>query len=627
MRVFRLSFLVTLVCLISCSILIDTETAQCASDGDCEQRFPSRGLTCIGSQCVPPQSPVVEAGPPPPPPPSCTNAQCMDQEMTARGRSAICVDNKCQRLELVRDGGTLICLDEVLPFDANKSLRDPDVLVIGGFVFMGGGTAPLQDRYALAYRLALEEIRNSGGIDIGVNGAKRPVVMAVCASDPELVEDGLKHLTEDLKVPVIVARFADDKATDLVNRYAIKNGIFTMNPNPAPYALKEQESAGGLVWHLLGGSEDVAQAYAPLVKRLEEHLRSTTNPTGNIKIALVTTKFALDETIAEVIQHGPLTRGDSGLVRDEERAIHFNNGRSTDANAKPASDGGADPGGVCTGDPCPAFKVVTIKSVQELPKPTQADLDASIAQAIKDLKDFAPDIIIAVTGQELRGLVRPLEEAILAGADGGAPKLPRWVLSVGNANVKEVLDHVAVLQTFDGNQSQRFMGIQYAGSTRPDVRTEWLSSMTKLHVGIDQATYSATENSYDAIYWIAYGLFKGTSPGKPANGVGLATGVRSMLIPGAPEIHPGGPQQFKDALRAMREGNVRFVGALGLPDIDPRTGSTIFGTGALYCYQKQGESVRINYDVRRYDPTTKTLEIPKTVPPPLETPTCFANFP
>ena len=593
MRAFRCSLLVALTCSFSCSILIDTNTAQCASDGDCEARFPSRGLVCLGASCLP-KTPEAEAGAPP----TCTNAQCMDEEAKATGGSAICVAGKCQPLKLVRKiDGTLICLDEVLPLDANTALRNDDVLVIGGFVPLQVA-APLADRHALAYRLALDELRNFGGLDIGKAGAKRPVVMAICASDVNLVEDGLAHLTQDLKVPAIVARFDDEKAPYLVNQYAVKNDVFTMNPNPAPYALVEQESVGGLAWHLLGGTEDVALSYAPLVTMLENVVRTKKglSPTDDVKVALLATNFALDETIAETIQRGPQTRGDSGIVRDVSKAIHFNAGKSAEENLAAG-----------------AFLRVPLMTLQQNPPPSESAYAASAAAAREQLRIYRPDIVIAVTSTELKDIVEPLEKALFA--DAGPTAFPHWALSVQNAAIPGVLAHVKDLQSQGATETyQRFVGIQYAGSTRKDVRDAWLGRMDTLYApqGVDQATYAATENSYDAIYWLAYGLFKGTPPGQPANGTAVANGVRKLLI-GGTEVFPGGTREITDALRALREQpNVRFVGALGPRDIDPRTGATVFGSGSVYCYQRPqaGTLVTIKYDALRYDAAKGTLALP-----------------
>ncbi len=601
MRVLRALILVMLACVVSCSILIDTDTAQCVSNVDCEARFPNQGLVCLGSSCLKP--PIVPDGGDTDvvPPPECTkNQQCLDK----LGQAALCVSNKCQPLKVVHESGSLICSEESLPLNSQDKLTSDDVLVIGGFLPLNGTGNPLNEADALAYRLALDEISAAGALEIGAGGKGRELVMALCTSEPDLVEQGLKHLTEDLKVPVVVAKFTDEKAPYYVSEYGVKKNIFMMNPSPAPYTLTQQENLNGLAWHLLGGSEDVALAYGPLVQWLEPIVRTKKGLQAgdNLKIALVTSNYSFDLSIAETIQKGPFVRTDAGLARSSGDAISFN-GKST------AENEALNP---------KAFTTINLKSSQLGTGPTATEIN----QAVNDLLAFGPHLIIATTFDELGPLLVSYEQAVLSSIGPGG--LPHWVLSVGNAKVTSVLQWIQDQPTIQAAQ-ERFVGVQYAGSTRPEVRQEWLARMKAVYEkeSISESVYSDRENVYDAIYWIAYGLYLGTSPGLPATGDGLALTVRKLLGPG-PEIFPGKQQIVRDAFKTLKGGaGGRYIGALGPRDIDPRSGS-IFGTGAVFCYQKQpGQPVTIKYDVRRYDPTTKKLAMPEPQNPEY----CNSDFP
>ena len=168
-----------------------------------------------------------------------------------------------------------------------------------------------------------------------------------------------------------------------------------------------------------------------------------------------------------------------------------------------------------------------------------------------------------------------LEDSIRdAGAsDAGAAPLPIWVL--GPRNDVEMLSYVISPENggFEAKR-RRFVGIQYAGSSDPEKteRNAWLQRMKREYQPTPaiEAEYSGTENFYDAVYWLAYGLVA-AGPGAPATGTSFKEGVRKMLE--GPKIIAG-PDNMGRACQLIGSGaSTTFEGALGPPDIDTASGT------------------------------------------------------
>lgn len=137
----------------ACSLLLDMRSKQCSTDGDCNAF--EQGLRCVDSSCVASLVPDAatreaesgtDAG-------NCsTNAECVDRLF---GEPAICAKpaHQCVALKLAD------ACSYVLPKD---DLKNDNLVLFGAFVPLHGG-APLTQPVALAYQLALEEIRKAGG--------------------------------------------------------------------------------------------------------------------------------------------------------------------------------------------------------------------------------------------------------------------------------------------------------------------------------------------------------------------------------------------------------------------------------------------------------------------------------
>jgi hypothetical protein len=492
--------------------------------------------------------------------PACTsNADCIDANS---GNAAFCVSGTCVNLDRVH------CLSQVSP--TSIDIRSDDVALIAAFIPLHN-SSPLAAPNALAFNLALEELAKADGIP---GEKRRQVAMIWCGSEDDLVEEAKRHVAEDLRVPAVIAGFDELGLEAWLEDYAVKSQIFTLNPGVASDALKIKNTER-LLWNLLGTPEDVALAYRPLLIRTENYLRNgrPDAPDAPVKVALLSTDTATEQSVAEVLQNGPIdhTTGQ----KDLGKALEFN-GLSTAANEN-------------NGD----FVFIQVDALENGGTPNYSSIQEQLA-------DFRPDVVIALTRDEIVKIVEDYE-----GPNSGIdPTLrPTWLLSYRNARAQGLLAYF--LTDFE-QKRERFLGVQYGGASKPEQREAWLARMKAKYPNVPQSSYSAVENFYDAVYWLAYGL-AAAGPGAPTTGESIREGVRTLLA--GPSIYAGPVDRITGAFHLISlEPETTYEGALGPPDISEKFG-TWNSVGGVYCYvQNDDGSIAPRYDVLRYNGSTGELD-------------------
>jgi hypothetical protein len=505
--------------------------------------------------------------------PEChSNAECIDRDPDHY--SSLCVAGHCVAVN------QQLCLNDALP--TKEILRSDNLFLMAAFVPLKGLYAASPD--VRSYTLALEEIESAGGL-IGERGAPpRRVGMLLCASDNDVPEESLRHVVEDLKIPSIMAAFGQANLTRFVQNHTVPKGVFTLNPGAGADALKYYDTHQ-LLWNLLGRPESVALTFRPLLLRTERYLEAYLHKVtpGQLRVALLSTSdVRIQSAMTPTLLNGPLLDDDKGKS-DPTRALRFNDRSAAENEA------------------AGRFKLV------QVPPPNN-----EYNTLAETLADFDPDVVVAVTRDEVADLVPAFEKKLQERAgDAGVPRLPMWLLSTQNA--RQVLPYLESDEVEEAvAKSTRFVGVQYAGAVDQGQRNAWLTRMRLRWGTADEATYAAADNYYDAVYWQAYGLYA-AGPNAPINGASLATGVRNLLT-GQNKVFPGLPDAVGTALQTISRstGSVTFVGALGPPDFD-KTG-TWNSVGAIYCYRtdRRGEAkpvVNIQYDSLRYAPNGELVPV------------------
>jgi ABC-type branched-subunit amino acid transport system substrate-binding protein len=529
--------------LTACSLLLDLKTTQCASDTDCVPF--GAGWTCQNASCVArtdaggseADAAVAQCS---------SNAECTQRN---QGEPSLCVrpEGRCASPTLLS-----VC-PFVLPTPTNEVVQE-DAVVFGVF-FPVQGPAPLTDRKALAYNLALNELHLAGGLRIG--GKRTPFAAVVCDSDPKVVEQGLKHLVDTLHVPALVSLFSQDDMTRFSDKLTSAN-VFTVNPFDATEALLGVDTKR-LVWNLLGTPEDIALAYKPLMSRAEAYTSQLHGKPPSLRVAVVTSTAATEKAM-------------SAIVRDRVKGIQVNGAPFLD-------------------NPPSNQLSYSVTSIDSNPA---ADYSADAAA----IATFKPNIVVLLTGGEEGQLVPKVDQLMKASAD----PLPFYILGPrGNAE-PALLEYLgnAVVQASDSKR-RRVVGVTFASATDLTQRDAYVQRMRDAWKGIDAGAgvYESVDNSYDAIYWVALAS-AAAGPGR-TTGLELASGARKLLF--GPPVYPGTVSALsKSALDIGNSPNgVQFVGALGPPDIDITTG-TWRRNGSVYCpVQLSPGVIDMRYDVLRYD--------------------------
>ena len=503
--------------------------------------------------------------------PCDTNVHCIDWN---KGKPALCVEKQCVAVN------ESVCTPQVFPTQQGpEALKNDNVFLIP--VFLPKTNLQEYPKF-LAYNLALKELAD--GIPLE---QRRPVAMLVCASEKESAPEGIKHVVTELKLPALIAGFGADDLTAYVRDVTKPNNVFVLNPSVAPQALKYDTTKPEYFWSLLGTSEDVALAYRPLVDRMTQYL----NKGRPVKIALVHTKTPGETAAGTVVHLGSYVSATQ--PNDINHAISVNG----------AAPDKAPPG---------QFLFHPFDGSEQLKEITLPD------DLVPTLVNFEPDIIIALTAGEIVQLVPKVDDGIAA----KKLKRPTWILGQRNGFFSELLAYVgtgsndAGVEETNEDRVNRFVGIQYAGAADNEKAPydAWLTRMDAEYKsgGSQVATdYSAAENFYDAIYWLAYGLYAGKkADNKASDSDAIALGVR-RLIQGTNAIGPG-PDGIVDAFKQLGDSTQQrvqalFVGALGPPHIDEVSG-VWRSTGSTYCYPSAavsgGGRVEPRYDVQRYDAST-----------------------
>jgi hypothetical protein len=549
-----------------------------------------------------------------------TNAECLTTKASEGSTDGwACESGKCVALRLY-DGGTPVCYQNAFP--SNAALADPNSVLIAAFVPMANASFD-SEPVMKAYRLALEELLPEKA---GQGWPK--LAMVACSSDEKnsIVDQGVDHVINDLHVPIILAGFDPARLSTIAADKTVDAGIYIVNPSVPSESLK-YANVQNLVLNLLGAPGDVALAYRPLLQAIELKVRAArdaAHQSDPVKVALIDTKNTLVEAeMARVILNGPVNP-EKPSTRDPSKAILFNDAGPF---ANTPNNGQGD---LCAPDA--GFCWLPIGDLENNnPKPDYNQIKASLLA-------FRPDVIIALTRDELGPIVAcyertlvgidqsgtacpppPGDAGVIDGIWGAQPtpagdagvRLPYWLL--GPRNAEELLPFLPngnssknqLAHSAFADEQQRFFGVQFAGATNTQQRTAWLQRMQERWTAQDLPRYQSHENSYDAVYWAAYGLVA-MGPDHPEKdeplGRALSFGVRRMFGGGPSVIPP--PSGVH--LSLLKNGNVTFEGALGPADIDGRF-NTWNSVGGVYCYKDDGVGTTsapvvptISYDARRY---------------------------
>jgi hypothetical protein len=453
--------------------------------------------------------------------------------------------------------------------DVESVYSDPDVLYVGGFATLGPVRSD-ENGVVWAQRLAIEELSGDrvNGLPGVEGGRRRPLVMVVCnndtAMDADTIDRGMRHLTEDLDVPAVVATL---KPGDLVRAFEEhrKGKVLFLDPVSATSIVGNYDDED-LIWTMLGPPKDYAPGYRELLELIEAYLRRTriTDPEQKLKVALVSSTDAFNEELKNFV----------------EPALRFNGDLDVTENGSER------------------YLSVTVDA--GLPLQDQA---MQIFDLAAQVRAFRPDVVISTAGPQFSQPGGLLEYIETLWDDGtGAPR-PFILLSPYNAgNTQPVVNLIeAEMAEVGGGQSadpdayQRFVGLSAAGAADPTLQNQYASRLIS-KFGTNAIT--DTGNYYDSVYFLAYAMV--ASGAAAPTGPQIANGMRRLIA--GPRFDVG-PTAIADVFGALGEddASIELYGTLGPPDFDVDTGERI-GTSSVFCFFRSSTSTVVpRIDVLRYD--------------------------
>jgi branched-chain amino acid transport system substrate-binding protein len=514
-----------------CTALVLSAAEQCEVDEDC--KFLGEDYTCnadricavgevVTTDCMTDQDCIDaglddytcnEEGVCEAPPADCTTSQeCID---AAGGAPSACIDNECVTL-------TTSACQEVVPEEA---IGDDDTIFVGWMGPLTGDFESIGVPMKRAVELALEEIVTfNNGLPGGADGARRKLAMIAChdLDDPIAVAE---HLTNKVKVPVIIGPAFSGITLDVSTEVTIPAGTLIVSPSATSPAISDlddapagaPEGAAGLVWRTAPSDALQAIPLSYLVGQLETRIRTeqALMPSDNIKVSAASKGDAYGQ----------------GLINSLTDVVTFNGQNVTDNLADNAFQS------------------------QQYPDPSTEMVDFS--SYVNNIISFEPHLVLPLGTNE--GITE-----IMGGTEAGwpstpPPERPLYLFPDGGR-----LDELLAATKSDADLRGRVKG------TVPGKQgANYQSFALRFENRWGQAPGTFTENAYDAAYLIAYAIVA-TGEVRPtgaqiAEGLTKTTGGQTDVVAGPNELNAG--------FNAMSSGGaIDYDGASGPLDFDIEKG-------------------------------------------------------
>lgn len=462
----------------------------------------------------------------------------------------ICLRSRCVRLRNddpsdPSRGGTCV---QVLGAEHLAAGAEPFVFGALTAVFQPVEIVPATRNYDLAIR----EFAARGGVPIAGTTRFPMAVLCDALAERESLARTFDHLVHTLDVPAVLTPLAPVElkwAFEHVHANWEKAVLF-LSPFQSDNTLVQQDDRG-LLWHLLGGPQDLVPVYVSLVERVEDYVKRTTG-LSQIRLALVDAETSFESDLGNLLH----------------KQLRFN-GKS------PAENGDA---------------------YLRLRLPTWDAIDELWDTHLPKIQEFLPHVVVFTGGSEATLLMGSLESSWpeLSGAfDPG----PFYVLSPTQAGQRpELRNMLSGLGLHD-----RVAGVNFAAADDSTLYDEYLSAFEATFA--QDAHLAGTENFYDAIYYLIYAAVAAGDE-QPLDGTRMASGLQRLLNGPA---HAVGGLHIPDVVAALRtEPSIALHGTLGPPAFDPVTGAWR-GNGSVFCVEPNEGTIDFRMDVLKYDRNTGAL--------------------
>jgi hypothetical protein len=507
----------------SCSVVVNDFKAQCETTQDCIELAARQplgadgkpsvfGLVCSDQHvCV--RGDVDSA---------CrTDAEC---EAAHNGEPYVCreSDNTCQPVDVAcssnaqcqaaHDGEPYICrtsdttCQSLILTDPETDeticdiLADPDDIANQNTIWIGASVifAPGSNQGLELVRQDFNDLAQGLPPANATSKERRPLAFVYCEADPTL-EEGAKHLIEDLELPAVITSLDTTMEITLLTKYSLpaENKVFQLSTSAGGALLKTVDNEGMLIDLVLinenydkEATELVDKYYVPL-------LRAEGGP------------LAADEFPRVAILHSGTPTYDSlaGKMETELSAVLPN------GNLERFGYGNSE---------------------------EHAGTPAQHAAIVSQILDFKPHVIIVMGDDEIgpsvdagtAGIDVPIENG-WADAAGDQPK-PQWLSILGSVGqLPKDMGTLPSAEQIDWASRALFIQQHYDFHGKPF--TSYFEQLKGLigdedPNGVLDVEVSSPYNEFlrEGAYLTAYSIALLTAQGKPITGVNLAAAARSF---------------------------------------------------------------------------------------------------
>ena len=528
-------------------------------------------------------------------PPECTtNVDCISAHVD---QPYICKNGSCLRLT------TTDC--PVLLPSANTLdlLKTADPIVIGGYANMNNPADPHDTLAVINWDLAFNEFDSQtlGGLPVK-GGDPRPVLALVCQSGATDITPSLTHLTEELQVPSILTTLSTSNLYNAFNftqtkQFAAAGGQPTLFISTGSADLRLANLADdGLVWHMLGDPRVLAATTTALLKQITPavnaaRLAAGNDPTTNpLKVTLVYSDDATMTDLFNVLTTPDPTHSDALLTFNGKSAISQ----------------------LSSGE----FREVKIQSAKNYATPV-------VANAISDLEQHPPDIIVAMATSEFPKTVLPAVEAYFT-AHGIAE--PYYLASHFIYNTPELQTTMSKSSAAPA-LSSRLVGVNYAEAQDAHSKQLYDSYDGRLQASYQGSLLLAgTENYYDGAYAMLYSLTAAYAARATPTGNDVRDGLQDRVFSTSTSATSVdiGPAALVTAVNSMSNLTYKMSlwGTMGAPNFDRTSGTRISATSA-WCMDNVASVWSYEADGLIYDTTKQAFVAPAS---PATVPDCLSAF-
>ncbi|MFO0761195.1 MAG: ABC transporter substrate-binding protein [Byssovorax sp.] len=307
----------------SCSLIVDTNSAQCTTDADCDAVDALKGRTCDTQKglCVAPTAPKCTKDA------DCTSATsdqicnkdgaCVDVECSKNqtcanknGAYSICRKNACIKLT------TELCQTVYSTKDNHQDAYLDENAFFVGSILPSDTYDPIGPVIENAAKLALDDFKKQNGLPAATGTGRRPMVLIGCNDGPngDQGKVAVNHLIDDLGIQAILGYAFSGTTIELATDVTVPKGVLLFSPSATSNDITQIKDED-LLWRTSPRDSFQAAALSGYYAEVEARARKLypTIPANEMKVAIVHNNDSYGVGLADALEAQLMFNGKSAL--------------------------------------------------------------------------------------------------------------------------------------------------------------------------------------------------------------------------------------------------------------------------------------------------------------------------